>query len=121
MAKKTPPPAKSKAAPAKPAAKRLSKAAIVQHLAEGTELTKKQVEGLLDHLSTLIKKELSGSGAGEFILPGVVKFKVVRKPATPERQKPNPFKPGEMMTIKAQPAKNTVKARILKAFEGELG
>jgi nucleoid DNA-binding protein len=51
-----------------------------------------------------------------FVVPGLMKLKVVRKPATKERQGKNPFT-GEPMTIKAKPARNVVRVQPLKALK----
>jgi nucleoid DNA-binding protein len=45
-----------------------------------------------------------------------MKVTVVRKPATKERPGKNPFT-GEMITIKAKPARNVVKVRPLKTLK----
>jgi nucleoid DNA-binding protein len=108
---------KDKAAAGKP----LTKAAVIQELAQQTELTRAQVDGVLTSLGELIKRELGKKGSGKFTLPGVLQLRVVRKKATKERLVDNPFKKGEKMTIKAKPARNSVKAKVLKAFEEELG
>jgi nucleoid DNA-binding protein len=102
------------------ASKPLTKAAVIQELATAAELTRTQVGTVLDHLADLIRRELGKKGSGKFTLPGVLQLKVVRKKATKERQVPNPFKKGEMMTMKAKPARNSVKAKVLKAFEEEV-
>jgi hypothetical protein len=39
------------------------------------------------------------------------------KPATKATQKANPFKPGEMMTVKARPARTVIKVRPLKGLK----
>jgi hypothetical protein len=46
-----------------------------------------------------------------------MKVTVIRKPATKARMAPNPFKPGEMMQVKAKPARNVVKVRALKGLK----
>lgn len=96
-------------------AKPLTKSEVYQHLAEATSLTKKQISEVFDALATLIGKELSKK-AGLFTIPGLLKLRVIRKPATKATTKPNPFKKGEMMEVKAKPAKNTVRARALKTL-----
>ena len=117
------PAAPKKAAPTaaaaeKPAArvKSATKAEIFSQLAEKTSLTKKQVSGLFEAMDELIKKELSKKGPGLFVIPGLVKLKVVRKPATKEKQGVNPSTK-EPMTIKAKPARNVVKAVPLKPLK----
>lgn len=102
-----------KAAKAKP----LTKSEVLQQLAEKTNLTKKQVSEVFEALTELIRKELGNKkGPGLFTIPGLLKLRVVRKPATKATMRPNPFKPGEMMEVKAKPAKNTVRARPLKTL-----
>src|SRR5690606_41810692 len=83
------------------AGKRLTKAQIITELANSTELDKKTVNKLFDEMFTLIKKQLSPRGAGEFVVPGLVKLRVVKKAATKERQGINPFTK-EPMTIPAK-------------------
>ncbi|MCC6171207.1 MAG: HU family DNA-binding protein, partial [Gammaproteobacteria bacterium] len=50
---------------------------------------------------------------GLFTLPGLLKLKVVKKPATKAREGINPFT-GEKMTFKAKPASRKVRAMPLK-------
>ena len=66
--------------------------------------------------ATLIAKELGKKGPGQFVVPGLLKLKVVRKPATKARPGTNPFT-GEPMTIQAKPARNVVRALPLKALK----
>jgi len=54
--------------------------------------------------------------AGEFTLPGLLKVKVVRKPATKARKGINPFT-GEETIFKAKPARNVVKIKPLKRMK----
>ena len=51
-----------------------------------------------------------------FTLPGVLKVKVTRKPATKARKGVNPFTGQEMM-FKAKPARNVVKIQALKSLK----
>lgn len=95
-------------------AKPMNKSQIYQALAESSELSKKQVAAFFDALSKLIQKELGKKGPGVLAVPGLLKLKRITKPATKETTKPNPFKPGEMMVVKAKPARNLVKAQPLK-------
>jgi hypothetical protein len=53
----------------------------------------------------------------DFTIPGLAKVTVVRKPATKAGQRPNPFKPGEMMEVKAKPARNIIRVRPLKMLK----
>ena len=92
-----------------------TKSQIVGAIAEETELSKKQVNAVFDALAGEIKKNLK-SGPGVFTVPGLLKLKVVRKPATKARKGINPFT-GEEMMFKAKPARNVVKALPLKALK----
>ena len=57
----------------------------------------------------MIGNELGKKGPGQFVVPGLLKFKVARKPATKAKTGINPFTK-EPMTYKAKPARNVVKA-----------
>jgi hypothetical protein len=67
-------------------------------------------------MTGIIKKDLS-KGPGIFSVPGLMKIQVIKKPATKAKTMPNPFKPGEMMQVKAKPARKVVKVRALKALK----
>ena len=97
--------------------KPMSKTEILNALAENTGLSKKEVTAVLDELGSLIGSSLSKKGPGVFNLPGLMKIKVQRKPATKAATRPNPFKPGEMMTVAAKPARNVVKVSPLKGLK----
>lgn len=103
MAKKT----------AKAPAKVMSKSDVVSGIADETGLTKKQVGSVFDAMTGQIKKSLGRSGAGAYMVPGLMKVTVVRKPATKARKGINPFT-GEETMFKAKPARNVVKIRPLK-------
>ena len=107
--------AKKKTA-AKPAGKPRSKSEIYGELAEKTELTRKQVAAVFDEMAGLIKKDLGKRGPGVFTVPGLLKLKVVRKPAVKARMGRNPFT-GEEQMFKAKPARNVVKALPLKGLK----
>jgi nucleoid DNA-binding protein len=122
MAKKAAPKAaEPKAAPApapveKPAAKPATKADVFSTLSEKTGLNKKEIANVFSAINELIAKELGKKGPGLFVIPGLLKLKVVRKPATKAKQGVNPFTK-EPMTIKAKPARNVVKAVPLKSLK----
>ncbi len=118
MAKKAAPKAaESKAAAgAEKKAKSRTKAEIYTKLSESSGLTKKQVSTLFDGLSELIKSDLGKKGPGLFIIPGLLKIKVVRKPATKAQRKMNPFTK-QMQDYPAKPARNVVKALPLKPLK----
>ncbi len=98
------------------AGKRLTKAQVIGEIANSADLDKKSVSRVFEGLQELIKKQLSPRGAGEFVVPGLVKLRVVKKPATKERQGINPFTK-EPITIPAKPASKKVRATALKALK----
>ena len=98
------------------AAKRpTTKSESLTYIAEKTDLTKKEVGLVFDSLATLIKRDLK-RGPGVYTVPGLMKIKVVRKPATKARKGVNPFT-GEEMMFKAKPARNVVKVLALKGLK----
>jgi hypothetical protein len=105
-----------------PKTKSKSKSQVYKDLAEmlrgklGKDVTPKpkDVATIFTTLQEYIRRELGKKGSGVLALPGLVKMQRVTKPATKAGQRPNPFKPGEMMTVKARPARTVVKVRPLK-------
>ncbi|MFU8896785.1 MAG: HU family DNA-binding protein [Gammaproteobacteria bacterium] len=91
-----------------------TKSEIITQLAEKTDLTKKDIGAVFDELNVIIKKSLKS--ANEFSMPGLMKVRVVKKPATKARLGKNPFT-GEEITIKAKPARKTVKVTPLKGLK----
>jgi nucleoid DNA-binding protein len=94
--------------------KAMTKSAVQQEIAKSTNLTRSQVNQVFEALTSLIKKELK-KGPGLFTVPGLLKLRLVKKPATKARKGINPFTKQETM-IKAKPARNVVRARPLKAL-----
>lgn len=99
------------------AAKSITKSEAYQQIATATELSRKQVASVFDELGKLIKHEIGKKGSGVFTLTGLAKIKREHKAATKGGTRPNPFKPGEMMEVKARPARDVVKVRPLKALK----
>jgi nucleoid DNA-binding protein len=97
-------------------AKVATKGEIYGHIAEKAGVSKKDVAKVFEGLGDLIGKELGKKGPGIFTVPGLLKLKVVRKPATKAKQGINPFTK-EPMQIKAKPARNVIKALPLKALK----
>ncbi|HWV97037.1 MAG TPA: HU family DNA-binding protein [Xanthobacteraceae bacterium] len=90
----------------------MSKAQLIERIATQTELSKRDVKGVMDTLVEVGHKELKKNGI--FLVPGFAKFVVIKKPATKARKGVNPFT-GEAMTFKAKPARKIVRARPVKA------
>jgi len=78
--------------------------------------TKSEILSVLESLEGLIAKELKPRGAGYFNLPGLLKIKVVKKPARKARKGVNPFT-GEEMMFKAKPASKGIKVLPLKGLK----
>ena len=115
-----------KAAPKKLAAKRksaslkvtkpLKKAQLFSHISECNGLTRKEISGVFEALGEIMESHLKKGGPGEFTVPGLMKCKVIHKPATKARKGINPFT-GEETMFKAKPARNIIKVRPLKALK----
>ena len=98
------------------AAKPITKSEILSGIATKTGLSRKQVSSVLEELATQMRSQLKK--AGVFAPPALgVKVIIKKKPATKAGRRPNPFKPGEMMDVKAKPATNVVKVRPLKSLK----
>jgi len=93
-----------------------SKTQILDAIAAGTELSRKQVAAVLDCLGEVIEAHVTNNAVGEFVLPGLLKISTVRKPATKARKGINPFTKEEV-TFKAKPASTVVKLRPLKGLK----
>jgi nucleoid DNA-binding protein len=98
------------------AGKSITKSEIYQALVAETGLSRKQVAAVFEALGGLIQQNLGKKGPGVFALPGLVKLKVIHKPATPARKGINPFTKEEQM-FKAKPARKVVKAVPFKALK----
>ena len=95
-----------------------TKTQLFAQIAEDTGLARKDVAKVFASLNDVIEGHVKSRGAGEFKVPGLMKIKVNKKPATKARKNvPNPFKPGEMMDVKAKPARKVVKVLPLKALK----
>ena len=96
----------------------LSKTQIIQTLVEETNLSKKDVNAVLNSLGDLIGAHIKPRSGGVFKLPGLMKIQVVKKPATKARKGvPNPFRPGETMDVAAKPASRKLKVIPLKGLK----
>ncbi|AWF79982.1 integration host factor [Microbulbifer sp. A4B17] len=115
-------PAKKAAAKAAPAKKvkaikeKYTKTQVLNQIAENTELSRKQVQSVLDELNDIIEGHIKKRAIGEFTLPGLMKITTVKKPAKKARKGINPFT-GEETTFKAKPASIQVKVRPLKKLK----
>ena len=92
-----------------------TKSEILTQISKDTGLSRKQVGGVFDSLGGVIKKSLRANSL--FTMPGLLKMKVVKKPATKAREGVNPFT-GEKMMFKAKPASKKVRVMPLKSLKG---
>ena len=106
---------------AKPAAKTtktkaLSKAETLKAIAHtvGEDISAKHVKQVFDAIVDIAHKELKR--AGVFVMHGLAKFTVHKKPARPARKGINPFTKQEQ-TFAAKPATKAVRARPVKAVK----
>lgn len=91
-----------------------TKSEILNQISKDTKLSRKQVSSVLESLNGCIRKSLRSNGL--FTVPGLLKLKVVKKPATKEREGVNPFTK-ERMIFKAKPASKKVRALPLKSLK----
>ena len=102
----------------KPVSKAMNKTQLFSDIADNTGLSKRQVREVFENLSGVVNRHIRKGAAGAFVLPGLLKIKTVKKPASPARKGvPNPFKPGELMDIPAKPATTKVKVLALKKLK----
>ena len=90
-----------------------TKSEIMTSIAETTELSRKEVASVFEALNGLIQDNLKPRGPGTFSVPGLMKIRVNKKPATKARKGTNPFT-GEEIMFKAKPARKVVKVLPLK-------
>ena len=94
----------------------VTKSELLNIIAEETDLAKKKVSEVLETLSEVIGAHLNKRAVGHFTVPGLMKIKVKKKPATKARKGTNPFT-GEEMMFKAKPASRGVKILPLKKLK----
>ena len=102
-----------------PASKVRTKGSIYKDIAAVTGLSRKQVVSVFDTMTEMLKADLGKKGCGTFNFLGLAKMRTVNKPATKARKGKNPFT-GEEITIKAKPASRKVRARALRALNGQI-
>jgi nucleoid DNA-binding protein len=123
-AAKTAAKAKAAAQPATKAIKaikaKMSKTGIVADIAETTELSKAQVTAVLTELEVLIERHIKKRAVGEFTLPGLLKIKSVKRPASKARKGRNPAT-GEEILIGPKPASIRVRVTPLKRLKEMVG
>jgi nucleoid DNA-binding protein len=112
--KKTPATKAPKAA--KPIQEVLNKTSLVAFIADSSGVAAKDVKAVLAGLEAAAIASVSKKGAGEFVLPGLLKVTSVKVPAKPKRKGINPFTKEEQW-FAAKPASTKVKVRPLKKLK----
>lgn len=111
--------AATKAAPARQGAavtKKMTKTGILNEIAQNTDLSRKQVDAVLGELENLIERHIKKRAVGEFTLPGLLKVRSVKRPATKKRMGRNPATGAEIV-IPAKPATTRVRVTALKRLK----
>ena len=92
-----------------------TKSEIVAQICKDSELSRKQVAAVFESLNGDHQEEPAWH-PDLFTLPGLLKMKVVKKPATKAREGINPFTK-EKMVFKAKPASKKVRVLPLKSLK----
>jgi len=112
-------PAKKAAVAAKPKAgvkAKMTKTAIINDIAESTNMTRAQVTSVMEELESVIERHIRKRSVGEFTLPGLLKIKAAKRPATKKRMGRNPAT-GEEIVIAAKPATTRVRISGVKKLK----
>jgi nucleoid DNA-binding protein len=115
-------PAKKAAAVSAPVKKapsikaKMTKTAILNEIAINTNLSRAQVSSVMDELESVIERHIRKRSVGEFTLPGLLKIKAAKRPATKKRMGRNPAT-GEEIVIPAKPATTRVRVSALKKLK----
>ena len=100
--------------------KALTKSQLIAHLAEKTELSKKQVDGVLNEVIETIKSQLGMKGPGKFVYPGLARITLTRREAVKGGVEKINRLTGQPYLTKDKPAYNQVKIRPIKAIKEAL-
>ena len=95
-----------------------TKTEILNAVAEATDLTKRQVQAVMEALQAEIKKNIGARGPGVFAIPGLVKITRKKVPAKPARKAVMVL--GQLRDISAKPATVKVTVRALKNLKDML-
>ena len=101
----------------RPVKERLTKGALLTMIAEKNGITRKQASEVLSTLEEVMLGSVHPSGAGEFILPGLLKITLRKIPARKAGTMIRNPATGEMMKAAAKPASVRVKVRALSKLK----
>ncbi len=93
----------------------MAKSALLQHIATNAGLARKQVAHVLEELTAVVAAHVNKKSKGQFVLPGLFKITVVRKPAQKGGKKVMMM--GREVITKPKPARNVIRIRPLKKLK----
>ena len=112
-------PAARKAAPKMtPVKEALTKAALVNMIAEANDVTRDVAKGVLATIENAMMGSIHPRGVGEFTLPGVLKIALRKVPARKAGTMIRNPSTGQMVPGAAKPASVRVKIRPLAKLKG---
>jgi nucleoid DNA-binding protein len=94
-----------------------SKSALMQHIAQSTEVDTKVVKKVMLKLEEVILGSVNKKGVGEFMMPGLFKVTLRKIPARKAGVLVRNPATGEMVKGKAKPASVRVKIRALSKLK----
>lgn len=109
--------AKTQAAPIKPFKETLTKAALINLIAEQNDIPRKTAVGVFATLESVLLGSVHPRGVGEFTLPGLLKVTLRKVPARRAGTLVRNPSTGEMMKGAAKPASMRVKIRALSKLK----
>lgn len=96
----------------------MNKTEMLVDIADNTGLSRKEVSSVLDGLAAVIERHIKKGAVGYVTVPGLMKITAVTRPAQKAKKGvPNPFRPGELMDVKAKPASSRIKILPLKKLK----
>ncbi len=99
-----------------PITERFHKNDIINELAIQSDLSRQQINIVLDELAILIERHIIAGAVGEFILAGLFKVTTAQKDPKAPRVGINPFT-GQSIEFSAKPARTLVKIHPLKGLK----
>lgn len=101
----------------RPVKETLTKSALLNLLAEKNGITRKQASEVLATLEGVMLGSVHPNGAGQFVLPGLLKVTLRKVPARKAGTMIRNPATGEMMKAAAKPASVRVKVRALSKLK----
>jgi nucleoid DNA-binding protein len=102
----------------RPVKETLTKAALINHIAEQNELPRKTAAAVYATLENVFLGSVHPKGVGEFTLPGLLKVTLRKVPARKAGTLVRNPATGEMVKAAAKPASVRVKIRALSKLKG---